>query len=302
MQKIKIGLYLSLLLVVLSTFSCKKVVQSEFPDIVQKPVVNSILQVDSTLVLNISFNGNLDASKIKQIENATVNIFVDNILTETISNGEDGLYISNIIVEPNKNYSCEIEVPGYKTLTCNAKIPTLSEIVEIVHEPLAYTDPEGTIFPSTHITFENNPDTIQYFEIIIKNLRSYNNEEHNYYASLVGIDDPILINEGLPIAVFSNELISGTSYTMSLNYNTMSSSWNIADTYPYIVELRSVSYDYYKYAKQLYLFKESVNNDNLTGTCAPVQLYSNINEGFGIFTGYSTYISDTIFPENISAH
>ncbi|MDD2635050.1 MAG: DUF4249 domain-containing protein [Bacteroidales bacterium] len=279
--------------------SCKEVVQSEFPDIEKTPVVNSILQADSTLVINLSYSASLNFGKIEYIENATIRFFVDDNLEEIISNGEDGMYISNITVTSGKKYNCEIDIPGYKMISCEAIIPIRAKIINITHKNFAYTDPEGTIYPAVELTFENNIYTTKYFEVVIKALRTnWEGEEDNIYAYLVGIDDPLIINEGLPIAVFSNELITDSIYTMSLNYFTGGSSWNIADTYPYIVELHSINYDYYKYLKQLYLFKQAVNSDNLTGSTPPVQIYSNVENGYGIFAGYSNFISDTIFPEN----
>jgi hypothetical protein len=282
----------------LITHSCKKVVQNTFDDIEQVPVVNSILKADSTLLINLSYSANLNPSKIKYIENASIRFFIDDNLEEILSNGKDGMYISNIIVESGKQYSCEIDIPGYDMLTCETTIPQKKNIIDIIHRDLAYTDEEGIIYPAIDITFENDINSTQYFEIIIKYIRTWDDEEHNSYASLVGIDNPVIINEGLPIAVFSNELITDSIYTMSLNYFTGGTSWNITTTYPTIVELHSISFDYYKYLKQLYLFRQAVNNYNLTGSTPPVQIYSNVENGYGIFAGYSNYVSDTIYPEN----
>ncbi|MDD3859571.1 MAG: DUF4249 domain-containing protein [Bacteroidales bacterium] len=277
--------------------SCREVVQNQFPENTPTPVVNSILKSDSTLVINLSYSASLNFGKIEYIENATIRFFVDDNFLETISNAEGGMYISNITVESGKKYNCEIDIPGYEIITCEAIIPTRAKIINITHKNFAYTDPEGTIFPAVEITFENNTNTSEYFEIVIKALRTdWEGEERNIYAYLVGIDDPLIINEGLPIAVFSDELITDSIYTMSLNYFTGGSSWNTADTYPYIIELHSINYDYYKYLKQLYLFKQAVNSDNLTGSTPPVQIYSNVENGYGIFAGYSNYISDTIYP------
>lgn len=279
--------------------SCREVVQDQFPEIIQTPVVNSILKADSTLVINLSYSASLNFGKIEYIKNATIRFFVDDNFEETVSNSEDGMYISNITVESGKKYNCEIDIPGYEMITCEARIPQPAKIIDITHKNLAYTDPEGTIFPAVVLTFENNINKSEYFEVVIKTLQTnWEGEQRNAYAWLVGIDDPLIINEGLPIAVFSNELITDSIYTMSLNYSTGGSSWNTADTHPYIVELHSINYDYYKYLKQLYLFKQAVNSDNLTGSTPPVQIYSNVENGYGIFAGYSNYISDTIFPEN----
>ena len=289
----------SICLLIILLSSCKEVVQSEFPDVEKTPVVNSILKSDSTLIINLSYSASLNFGKIEYIKNATIRFFVDDNLEETISNAEDGMYISNITIASGKKYNCEIDIPGYEMITCEAIIPLRAKIINITHKNFAYTDAEGTIFPAVVLTFENNINTSEYFEIVIKALRkNWEGEERNIYAWLVGIDDPVIINEGLPIAVFSDELITDSIYTMSLNYFTGGSSGNTADTYPYIVELRSINYDYYKYLKQLYLFKQAVNSDNLTGSTPPVQIYSNVENGYGIFAGYSNFISDTIFPEN----
>lgn len=285
-------------LLIFYSSSCRKVVQDDFPDIERTPVVNSILKADSTLVINLSYSKSLNSSGIKYIEDATIRFFVEGNLEETVSNGENGMYTSNITVESGKTYNCEIDILGYEMLTSETTIPQRTSILNIVHKDLAYTNEEGTIFPAIEITFENNINTTEYFEIIIKDFETWDNEEHISYAWLVGIDDPLLINEGLPIAVFSDQLIADSIYTMSLNYFTGGSSMNIADSHPLIIELHSISYDYYKYLKQLYLFKQAVNSDNLSGSTPPVQIYSNIENGYGIFTGYSNCISDTIYPEN----
>lgn len=294
--------YIQLFFVIVSIsflYSCKKIVQSEFPDIVQKPVVNSIIMQDSIIKINISLSGKLDSNDLTFVENAVISLYVDDVLTETINHSSDGMYISNIIAEPNKKYSCIINVPGYTELKCSCKIPQKNEILEISHKSLAYINEEGTIFPSITLKFRNNPDSLLYYEIAIKTLRydSYLEENDYFNAPLVGIKDPVIINEGLPIAVFSNKIIPGNEYTMTLNYFTMGTSWNICESYPIIVELRSINYEYYKYAQALYLYKAQLNNESIDGRILPLSIYSNIEGGFGIFAGYSTYATDTIFPE-----
>ncbi|NCC87670.1 MAG: DUF4249 domain-containing protein [Clostridia bacterium] len=305
-NKTQLLLFFILLGTTLITISCKKIVQSEFPDIEQTPVVNSIIKQDSVIKINISLSGKLDSNDLTFIKNAVVKLYVDDVLAETINHSSDGMYISNIIAESGKKYSCVIEIQGYDELKCSCTIPKKTEILETSHENLAYIDEEGTIFPSITLKFKNNPDTLLYYEAIIKVLKyeSYFDENDSLYeesayfnAPLVGIEDPIIINEGLPIAVFSNKIIPGNEYTMTLNYSTRGTSWNLSHLYPIIVELRSVSYDYYKYAQALYLYEEQLDNESIDGRIIPLSIYSNVEGGFGIFTGYSTYATDTIFPE-----
>jgi len=293
------------ILVILFSSSCKKIVQSEFPDIEQKPVINSIIIQDSIIKINVSLSGKLDSNDLTFVENAVILLYVNDVLAETINHSENGMYISHVIAEPNKKYSCSVIIPGYEEVRCSCKIPPKTEILDVSHTCLAYIDAEGTIFPSVTLKFRNNPDTLLYYEVVIKVLKydSYFDENNTHYeesaffnASLVGIEDPVIINEGLPIAVFSNKTIQGNEYTMILNYFTRGTSWNLSVLYPIIVELRSISYDYYKYAQALYLYNQELNNESIDGRILPLSIYSNVDGGFGIFAGYSTYATDTIFP------
>lgn len=287
-----------LVAVVVTTISCKKIVQSEFPDIEQKPVVNSIIVQDSTIKINVSLSGKLDSNDLTFVDNATILLYIDDVLAETINHSADGMYISNIIAEPNKKYSSIVKIPGYEDVKCSCKIPPKTDLLDVTLTNLAYIDSEGTIFPSVAIKFRNNPDTLLYYEIAIKNLRydSYYERNDDFYASLVGIEDPVLINEGLPIAVFSNQIITGNEYTMTLNYFTMGTSWNLSHLYPIIVELRSISSEYYNYAQALYLYKEQLGNESIDGRILPLSIYSNVENGYGIFAGYSINATDTIYP------
>ncbi|HNQ68060.1 MAG TPA: DUF4249 domain-containing protein [Bacteroidales bacterium] len=298
MSKTKTIVCFFVILVILFSSSCKKIVQSEFPDIEQKPVINGIIVQDSVIKINVSLSGKLDSNDLTFVENAVISLYVDDVLTETLYHSEEGMYISNIVAEPDKEYSCIVKIPDFDDVKCSCKIPPKTDILDVTLSNLAYIDAEGTIFPAVTIKFRNNPDTLLYYEVAIKNLRydSYYERNDDFYASLVGIEDPVLINEGLPIAVFSNKIITGDEYTMTLNYFTMGTSWNLSHLYPIIVELRSINFEYYQYAQALYLYKKQLGNESIDGRILPLSIYSNVENGFGIFAGYSTNATDTIYP------
>jgi hypothetical protein len=103
----------------------------------------------------------------------------------------------------------------------------------------------------------------------------------------------------LPIALFSNEIISDSVYTLSLNYTTGSSFSNNGGPfreklYPIKVELRTLTYDYYRYKKQYYLYEQGRYADGLINAVTASPVYSNIENGNGIFAGYSSYYSNKI--------
>jgi hypothetical protein len=76
----------------------------------------------------------------------------------------------------------------------------------------------------------------------------------------------------------------------------MSVSGNKCEVFPFTVELRTVNYEYYQFARRLYMYNESLNNNDMSGVIIPVQVYSNIENGLGLFAGYSSFVTDTVYP------
>lgn len=176
----------------------------------------------------------------------------------------------------------------------NSSLPLISDIR---HIRLAGKDEEGLSYPAIMITFENDLFKRQYFEIVLRLLQP----KHERIASLKTITDPVLLNEGLPLTIFSNESIYDPSYTMLINYftgNASAANGGPLQTtlFPLIVELRSVSYNYYQFVKQKYLYDLGRYPKFMAGSVKTFPLYSNVINGYGIFSGYSVVQTDTIYP------
>lgn len=290
----------ALLIVLFPAFSsCRELVTDDFPEFTPVPAVNSILIAGEPVKVHVSLAEKLDSTKLTVIDNAIVSFYVDGEFEETLNSAGDGLYISSVSAEPLKKYSCMVSIPGYAEVTCDDSIPALPVISTIEHIDKAGKDEEGYSYPAIRITFENDPVRIQYFEIILR-LLQYNHERRAY---LEAITDPVLLNEGLPILLFSNESINEPSYTMLINYTTGSASSINGEPprttlFPLIVELRSVSYNYYRFVKQKYLYELGRYPEFVAGTIKAFPLYSNVTDGYGIFAGYSVVKADTIYPGN----
>lgn len=290
----------------LAVFSCRSLVEDEFPDHGQKPVINCILVQGQPLTVHISMTGKLDSTLLPMENNAKVDLWVDSVFVEQLEKHGNGLYVSSRIVEPLVEYSCEIVVPGYQTVYCRETIPEPAEIEKIEHINIAGRDEEGTTFPAVKLTFKNNPNQTRYYEISIRYIQRIGSwggeeeytEEDPVYIPLV--NDPVLLNEGLPLMLFSNEIITDSLYTMVLNYTT-GASYGVSGSYvtmlsPLIIELRSLTYDYYRYRKQLYLYSRGRSADGLITPITASPVYSNIENANGIFSGYSFVKTDTITP------
>lgn len=289
-------LNITLVGILLASTSCRKLVQSDFPDFKQVPTVNSFLKADSLLKVHISLASKLDTNELKGLDNAQVQLYVDDVFKEFLTSTGNGIFTSTTLVEPSKKYECKVDIPGYETVSCSNTIPKPSHLRDIVHVSVAGKDQEGMTYPAVKFTFSNNPAEKQYYEARI---RLFGRETG---AMLINIVDPVLLNEGLPLPVFSNELITDTAYTMTINYFTGSASSTNGSTwqtnlYPFILEVRSVSYDYYQFARQKYLYDSGRFPEFGLSSNQAFQLYSNVKNGYGIFAGYSSVISDTIIPQ-----
>lgn len=285
-------------LLILSLCSCKELVTGEFPEFTPVPAVNSILVAGKPLKVHVSLAERLDTNRLTLVNNAEISLFADGSFAENLVGGEPGLYYSSIIAEPGTLYRLEVNVPGFNTIVCQDILPYPSPIIEIVHTSNAGKDEEGMIYPSVSVSFSTNPSEKQYFEIV---LRTIQYGGHEWTATLMKITDPVLLNEGLPLTIFSNELISDQFYKMTINYFTGSAGFSGNEPYrttlyPLIVELRSCSEDYYNFIKQKYLYEKGLSPEFLATSTNAFQLFSNITGGYGIFAGYSVVASDTLHP------
>ena len=299
MQKFK-AFFFTLTLVVFITviFSCRKLVQSDFPDFKQVPTVNGFLKADSLLKVHISLASKLDTNELKGLENAQVQLYVDDVFKEFLTSAENSVFTSTTIAEPLKKYECRVDIPGYESVSCISSIPKPCHLRDIIHISVAGKDQEGMTYPAVKFTFSNTKNEKSYYEARIR-LIEFGSEQ---IADMYNIVDPVLLNEGLPLSVFSNELITDTAYTMTINYITGSSGSSNGGTihtvlYPFILEVRSVSYDYYQFARQKYLYDTGRFPEFGLSSNQAFQLYSNVKNGYGIFAGYSSVISDTITPQ-----
>jgi hypothetical protein len=281
----------------LSLQSCREVVQSGFPEMEALPVINAILVAGENVHVNLSLAASLDSSKIPWVDNAVVAFFENDSFLENLEYAGQGLYTGNSVVQQNTGYRCEIEIPGKGLFSCSTHVPLQERIKSIKLTEQAVKDAEGYTYPSVEVVFTNSLKNRMFYDIQIKLF------EHGEAspAWIKDHTDPVLLNEGLPLATFSNDLITDTVYSMDINFftgSTGSDNYGPISTrlYPFIVELRTVDASYYHYYKQLYLYYTGRYPEfSFSGTAA-YPLYSNIENAYGVFTSYAVSVSDTIYP------
>jgi hypothetical protein len=292
------SLFFVTFLILFTHFACREIVTDEFPGFTPVPAVNSIIIAGKPLKVHVSLAEKLDTNQLTLVNDADISLYIDGNYSENLLPDGNGIYFSSSVVEPLRSYRLEVNVPGYKTITCNEILPSPSPILNIIHTNNAGKDEEGMIYPSVTLSFETNPAERQYFEIVIRMLQ-YGYERT---VTLKKITDPVLLNEGLPLTIFSNEIIKDPVYAMTINYFTGSGGFSGNEPlrttlYPLIIELRSCSGDYYRFVKQKHLYEKGRYPEFLAASTNAFPLFSNIPGGYGIFAGYSVVVSDTLFPK-----
>lgn len=297
-------------LILLILMGCRQLVTDEFDDMEKVVVINSIIEAQHPIKVHLSYSTNLGADYMEIIENACVLIYEDDVFVDTLDYISGGYYLSNVNAEEGKNYSCSLNVLD-ETLA-ETPLSIAQKILNVKHINAAGKTDEGITHPAIEVTFSNDTNEELYFEIMVllqKEYRMYHDYgEYDIVDSvsaiqLLNITDPLILNEGIPLLLFSNELITQDYYTMHINYTTGESQDSDDDyntyemvLYPFTVELRTVSKDYYLYMKQKYIYEQGRYPEVFGDVARAYSLYSNVTNGLGIFAGYSCSLTDTIVP------
>lgn len=279
----------------------------QLPEILPKPLVVSLFNDDTTFIIKLSLLSPI---------NDTLNQPVDNASCKIISNGQtinlnyigQGFYVSKQKPQPEVNYLLKIFVPGFDTLVASSYIPQKVNLLKVTQQDFAIPD-NTTIFeddlhlPFSRLSFmfKDPEDEKNYYEIQIY-LKFYDNIFND--VRLYSLDPWITAEDILDyeprILVFSDSLFNGDTVTVNVLYKPNSIMY---DGYEYTYGSYLILYRFRTISRQMYLYKKSLirhlynqQTDYIEAFGDPVQLYSNIINGYGIFAGY-TQVEDTIRVE-----
>ncbi len=284
---------------------CIDLVNDEFPPIESIPVVNSIVVMNSNIEVHVSKIVGIDAPAIAFVDNALINLYKDGEFVEMIPLVDRGYYRSNIVATEGSKYSCRVIIPGFDELYCSDSIPAPLSVKITGHTNRAGLNEEGTYYPSINFTFNDDPATEDYYEVLLLQKMKY-----DYYFSIGAFNESydFLLNEGFEpystsTLLFSDQFITPEMTSLTLNYGMGGgvacddgNCWQCIDEHTLIIEVRRVSHEYYKFKKQFYLYEKGRYGELIEGVVSPFQMYSNIENGSGIFAAYSAAI-DSIHIE-----
>ena len=308
--------FIFLFLAVLTLTGCRKQVSNyDQPDFDPQPTLNAVLQEDQPVWAHISFAQGLDSVHPAPCTNAEVLLYVDGQFAERLQHESDGLYVGEITAEALHEYVCKVVIPGYDTLFAQTEMPEKPVVIGVEIMENATVDDDGRPCPAFMVTFRTDPNRNLYYSsnIYADFLNEYYDAETHAYlgystesgtmSASINTDDPVLLNEGSDKLLFSNAIITDTTYTMKVNAWFSSHGWGgqhtggiIERTGEVVIRMHGLSESAYHYMKSQNAFEEPDAYTNLfLGVIAPLNLYSNVENGRGVFAAIAPMTCDTIF-------
>ena len=302
------------ILVTLICLSCELVIDVDTPDFKPSIVANGIIQPDSTFRIFVSRDYYILDNKIDQYDQqgltgAIVHLYEDDQLLGQMEEtavetdwGEtfNGYYVFDQVPKEGSTYRIEIEKAGFPKAIAEQQIPS-----DIPRFSLAITDTLQNEWGSTNYRLEMKIQDLpgkNFYEVQLyvstwepyyfpeKDSLGYRPVIYNIYTYSEGI----LVSEYQDKFLFTDQLFSDTEYIYSFDvegyFNYYYDGLNEPPGESYLIyQVRNCSEDYYNYynSSALYFW----NNDN--PFAEPVHVYSNIENGYGIF-GSFTARTDTL--------
>jgi hypothetical protein len=310
--------------------SCTKEIEFNANLLEPKLVVNALCNLDSILEVEVSANKPIPGfeTKFQLITDASVKLFVDGTETDQLvyksligSDNQTALYVSKTKVESGKLYKLEVGHKDFKkTATGEMILGKQVPVINVTTEPIVNTDLnsgnqqkiKASLKFSDPADEENyyrleigyrigesfshpvsNGDTVNYVQVMDYSFNYTGIESDDpVFSSNDNADEMLFESSNSGFTLFSDELFNGKTYDLtfflnqSILYDIQKLDFAKGDFYIITFQLQNLTKDAYYYFKSVGSFgwySEGLFSE-------PVQVYNNINNGLGIFGGYSSSI------------
>lgn len=284
MKKIIFAIFISF-----SFLSCETFIDMEIPNEGRKITINSIINDNDNPVVYLHrsrfiLDGTYEFEPIIQ---ATVTLSKEGTVVATLHETELGVYTTgDYIPEKGFTYSVEVTKAG-ETATAQTVIPNSigCELIDTVRVT-SFIDNQSVEYLRFNLKVTDPADQENYYMVV------FNNELFDYPMSFYNSQQ--IVENGndsyLNYAVFSDKLINGITKTLAFDLDLNNF---IEEVNPMKIQFKSISKDMYLY----YLRLSNYWNAQNSFLAEPVMVYTNINNGLGIFGGYSNYTINFVVPK-----
>ena len=291
--------------------SCIKEVNVAIPQFPKKVVINSLFCPDSILKIHVSLSEGIE-SDIQIVENAQIRLYENDIFIQNISYLSKGWYSSNYYPKAGMKYKIDVNIEGYDIVTAESLIPENPLISAFTCQLLEGFDLDWGSHNSN-------------VKLIFKDFENYSNfYELSFFSFLdnvnsAGLADSPVMNHMSDLSIladselefkpnqffFSDNLFNGLEKTVFLNYlggTYIDPVNNVIKNSIFYALFKTVSPEYYNFrkswTKHVYNQDTDIHNDDpivLLFKGDPIEMYTNVNGGYGIFAGYNQQYKEVVY-------
>lgn len=286
--------------------------QISLPDTGRKIVLNGLINSDSLIRVSVSksiYISDREGIVGKDLDNAKVYIYQDGLIIDSLQHDFKvnnwgifypfGNYCSKKVKPlPGKEYRIVAKVPGLPDVSATTILPNPVKI-EKVDTAEIWLDPSYEDALKCNIKFADPLDEMNYylFEVFYKNgdqTTPINTVRFTCKDPVVEeyLSDGTIERGNLAGVVFSDKVINGKTYSLNLTISRNPKFFGGVKLRRVIYfHLYSISKNYYKYIRTLNLHNAKFGKP----LSEPVQVFSNITGGYGIFAGAAVSGDSLVF-------
>tara|TARA_B100001758_G_scaffold245166_1_gene257723 strand:+ start:540 stop:1475 length:936 start_codon:yes stop_codon:yes gene_type:complete len=284
-------------------FSCTKQIDFTADQIQEKIVVNSLFTEDSLWNAHISHSRSvLDNSPHNFLDNATVSVFDEsNNLVTTLNHVSDGFYQSSTATPiANETYRLEVDAPGYNSVSATNSIPTEVPIINV--DTISTEDSEGNPVLQVTMNFTDPGGVSNYYMLEMQYVLDYSQwgfDEEERGRLEITCNDPNIesVNSfsflgeenAYNYLLLKDDQFDGQNYTLRFYVINWADFKEIDLTGE--IRLMNTSEEFFNYRKSYEVYENAINNP----FSQPVQVFSNIVGGMGVFAGGTLNVWSVVF-------
>lgn len=289
--------YLLILLFALF-YACETETELDIPPPEPRLSLNCFLIANQNIEIYISKSRYVLDAEEELITNAEVNIYSDNKLLGKIEHDSAGFYRSKTLkAEAGKQYSIKVYVAGFDTLKATTTVPKDIVLDSINVERFVGKSEKGELTSMITLFFENKHQYYQHHcSAIVDSIDFFGAISFWAYYSY---DAAIMEEREQGSKIFRGKLLPANHASLHLYYvdPTTADFLFMQDTINFTLYAQI-----YALSEELYLHKKSLWNYYGSNTAIwnnIPHVYSNIENGYGIFAGmsYSNVISQRFLKE-----
>lgn len=294
----KIFCYLAAAFFVLS---CEKEIPLDKEELERRIVVNGLFSAGDTMYIHLSESRDvLYEGDLPDITTASAGLYDsnDNLLGNFVHQSDGYYKLSDYLPVAGNTYRLKVINSGFDDVSGESEAPSVISVTSVD------TMRKGNNM-EYEIKFSDDPSQTNYYAVTINTFiistDTVTGDVYDFENPFFSTKETFTQNGSADvdgskwgtIFLFSDATFNGGACSFTAQNNIFGNTYlNQEDSIWVVVGLRSVSQDYYKYSIS-YANYQATSGDPFA---QPVQVYSNIENGFGIFGGYSGY-SQTLIIE-----